>query len=72
MFSQAECNLEAFELEPSVWELIQSFCPEREIGEVRRTLGASLVEQARDLHEEVNPICVYVGLLVCSMWVRVN
>ena len=54
MFTQeAECRLKTFELSPSVWKLILSICPAREVGEVRKVLGDSLVEQACDLYEEV-------------------
>ena len=49
----AECHLETFELSPSVWKLILSICPAREVGEVRKVMGDSLVEQACDLYEEV-------------------
>lgn len=54
MFSgNSEGILKAFELQPSVWKLILSLCPAKEVGEVRKVLGDSLVEQACDLHEEV-------------------
>ena len=54
MFSEdSESSLKAFELPPSVWKLILSMCPAREVGEVRKVLGDSLVEQACDLREEV-------------------
>lgn len=54
MFSEdAECRLKTFELSPSVWKLILSICPAREVGEVRKVMGDSLVEQACDLFEEV-------------------
>lgn len=57
MFSgDSEGILKAFELQPSVWKLILSLCPSREVGEVRKVLGDSLVEQACDLHEEVGMI----------------
>ena len=47
-------TLEAFELQPPLWELVSQLCPEKEAGEVRRILGHSLVEQACDLYEEVS------------------
>ena len=54
MFSEdSEGILKAFELQPSVWKLILSLCPAREVEEVRKVLGDSLVEHACDLHEEV-------------------
>ena len=55
MFSgNSDCSLKAFELPPSVWKLILSFCPDREASEVRKVLGESLIEQTCDLHEEVS------------------
>ena len=48
------CNLEAFELQVSVWECLRELCPEKELGEVKRILGHSLVEQTKDLYEEVS------------------
>ena len=55
----ADNSFEVFELCLSVWDLILSHCPEKEVGEVRRVLGASLVEQASDLREEViTSMCV--------------
>ena len=36
-----------------MWKLILSICPAREVGEVRKVMGDSLVEQACDLYEEV-------------------
>ena len=54
MFSgDSEGILKAFELQPSVWKLILSLCPAREVDEVRKVLGDSLVEHTCDLHEEV-------------------
>ncbi len=49
----SQCNLEAFDLPASVWELVERLCPEKEASEVKRIVGHSLVEQAADLHEEV-------------------
>ena len=46
-------SLEAFELCLSVWSLVLSHCPPKEVGEVRRVLGASFIEQVADLREEV-------------------
>lgn len=48
-----EQAVEAFELCLSVWNLILSYCPEKEVGEVKRLLGTSLIEQTCDLREEV-------------------
>lgn len=54
MFSEdSDCQLKAFELSPSVWKLMLTICPPREVDEVKKVLGESLVEQACDLHEEV-------------------
>ena len=49
-----EGTLEAFELQPPLWELVSQLCPEKETEEVTRILGHSLVEQACDLYEEVS------------------
>ncbi len=46
-------SLEAFELCLSVWSLVLSHCPSKEVEEVQRVLGVSLIEQAADLREEV-------------------
>ena len=45
---------EAFELPPSVWELIKNLCPEKESNELKRMLGQSLIEEACDLLTEVH------------------
>lgn len=50
---QSERTLEAFELTASVWSLVEEVCPEKETSEVKRIVGHSLVEQAKDLREEV-------------------
>lgn len=47
-------SMKALELCTSMWSLILSHCPGKEVGEVRRVLGASLIEQAADLREEVS------------------
>lgn len=44
----------AFELPPSVWELIKNLCPEKESNELKRMLGQSLIEEACDLLTEAN------------------
>lgn len=57
----AEINegaLEGFQLEPRVWDLVQSHCPLEEAAEVRRILGSSLVEQSLDLYEEASALLV--------------
>lgn len=54
LHSPPDCDLTEFELSPSVWDLILSYCPEKEASEVGRILGRSLVEQARDLQQEVS------------------
>ena len=48
-----DANCEPFELQPSVLDAVDSLCPEREAEEIWRVVGPSLVEQARDLLEEV-------------------
>ena len=51
--STSEGSLEAFELQTSLWELVSQMCPAKELSEVMRIMGHSLVEQACDLHDEV-------------------
>ena len=58
---------EAFELPPSVWELIKNLCPEKESNELKRMLGQSLIEEACDLLTEVyiyTYIYTYVQLYI--------
>ena len=52
---------EAFELQPSIWKLIDHYCPPEELEEVQRILGYAIVEQARDLHCEVRTIGSIIG-----------
>lgn len=47
---------EAFELPATTWKIIQSCCPDKEANEMKRVIGQSLLEEARDLHSEVSPI----------------
>ena len=57
MFSGgSEVSIETFDLKPSLWKLITSVCPSNEADEIKRILGASLVEQACDLYEEVSTV----------------
>ena len=51
-------NYEPFELQPSVLEAVASLCPEHEAEEIWRIVGPSLVEQARDLLDEVRSLPV--------------
>lgn len=46
-------NFEPFELQPSIIDTVVDMCPEHEAEEIWRVIGHSLVEQARDLLEEV-------------------
>lgn len=46
-------NVEPFELQPSIIDAVIHMCPEHEAEEIWRVVGHSLVEQARDLLEEV-------------------
>ena len=48
-----DVNYEPFELQPSVLEVVARLCPQHEAEEIWRVVGHSLVEQARDLLEEV-------------------
>lgn len=43
----------AFELQPSIWKLITQSCPSEEQEEVQRILGYAIVEQTRELYDEV-------------------
>ena len=49
---------EPFELQPSVLEAVASLCPEHEAEEIWRVVGPSLVEQAKDLLDEVRVLPV--------------
>ena len=60
----ADGSYEVFELCLSVWTLILSHCPEKEVGEVRRILGASLIEQVSDLREEVITSTNVMGMML--------
>lgn len=77
-------NYEPFELQPSVLEAVASLCPEHEAEEIWRIVGSSLVEQARDLLDEVRSlpvspntnsgriiiVCCWVSLFtVCINWI---
>lgn len=56
---------EAFELPPSIWEVIQSCCPANEASEIKRVIGQSLIEEACDLYSEViNAGKVYFMMLL--------
>lgn len=56
---------EAFELPPSIWEVIQNCCPANEASEVKRVIGQSLIEEACDLYSEViNAGKVYFMMLL--------
>ena len=52
---------EPFELQPSIIDVVADMCPEREAEEIWLVVGHSLVEQARDLLEEVysESLCSY-------------
>ena len=50
--SMEPAGSEAFELQPSIWNLIAQSCPSEEQEEVQRILGYAIVEQARDLYDE--------------------
>ena len=42
---------------PSLWQLIEACTSSHELPEVKRLLGASLVEQSVELHQEVSSQC---------------
>lgn len=48
-----DANFEPFELQPSIIDAVAKLCPENEAEEIWRVVGHSLVEQSRDLLEEV-------------------
>lgn len=51
-------NFEPFELQPSIIDAVLNTCPEHEAEEIWRVVGHSLVEQAKDLLEEVRVLSI--------------
>lgn len=51
--AEVDPTFEPFELQPSIIDTVVDMCPEHEAEEIWRVIGHSLVEQARDLLEEV-------------------
>lgn len=61
-------NFEPFELQPSIIDAVVDTCPEHEAEEIWRVVGHSLVEQARDLLEEVRVhLRVQCYYAICSL-----
>lgn len=60
--SEGEVMYEPFELQPSLLDTVAAVCPEHEAEEIWRVVGPSLVEQAKDLLQEVSksPFCCFV------------
>ena len=59
---------EPFELQPSIIDAVSKLCPENEADEIWRVVGHSLIEQAKDLLEEVSlcPILSWWALIGIS------
>lgn len=51
--SSMEWRLEAFEIRPSLWRLVEEFVPETERLEIKEALGEDLVDETLDLQKEV-------------------
>lgn len=49
----SEDNLYAYNPPTSLWSLIESQLPSHELEEVKTLLGESLIEQSKELHQEV-------------------
>lgn len=58
-------NFEPFELQPSIIDAVLDTCPEHEAEEIWRVVGHSLVEQAKDLLEEVRVLSTQSADWVC-------
>ena len=48
-----EWQIEAFEIRPSLWRLIEEIVPESERVEIKEALGEDLVDETVDLQNEV-------------------
>ena len=51
--SPMEWSLEAFEIRPCLWKLVEELVAESERHEIKEALGEDLVDETLDLHEEV-------------------
>lgn len=60
--------LQPFVLQPSIIDVVAKLCPENEADEIWRVVGHSLVEQAKDLLEEVTKNLRIRGVVM----VRIN
>ena len=58
-----EWQIEAFEIRPSLWRLIEEIVPESERVEIKEALGEDLVDETVDLQNEVK--------LVSNSWLGV-
>ena len=52
--SSMEWRLEAFEIRPSLWRLIEDLVVESERLEIKEALGEDLVDETLDLQNEVS------------------
>ena len=52
--SSMEWRLEAFEIRPSLWRLIEDLVAESERLEIKEALGEDLVDETLDLQNEVS------------------
>ena len=59
-----------FELQPSIIDVVRTLCPKTEAEEIWRVVGDSLVEQAKDLLDEVREIAM--GDLGQVVMMRIN
>lgn len=51
-----EWRLEAFEIRPSLWRLVEEFVPETERLEIKEALGEDLVDETLDLQKEASTL----------------
>jgi len=60
-------SVEPFELQPSIIDVVAKLCPKNEADEIWRVVGHSLVEQAKDLLEEVGENRRISSLFWCAL-----
>ena len=60
-------DLQGFEAPVSLWGLVEKQVPEHEREEVKDMLGESLVEQSKELHEEVSNVCTFQTTIIMIM-----
>lgn len=62
--SPMEWSLEEFDIQPSLWRLIEEFVAEPERPEIKEVIGEGLIDETIELHEEVNKIIKTKGHLM--------